>query len=193
MNRPLEVRFIPGWLSKVIDHYGTGHAEFERIVSKHDVRLYKLANNLLRTKLNQLDITDFVMPDAEISESFSEDDAQFALFGQNRDERKVPEWEMTRFQILTDKHEGILIVECDDAEPSDLLVELLKAVALYCGKEAAYNSSSFRRYLTNVNNYIGDPDLILDQAGENRFHASMKARMAADHHQVHGNKANDVS
>lgn len=151
MDKIIELRFIPKWLGNAIKHYQTGYNNFESIVSRHDVKLYKVANNLLQTTLKRQLIGDFVLPAAQLDETFSEEDAVFALFGQNLNRLEVAQFNLKYFNIVPDQYDGILIVECDGGEEKNLVLELLIAIALYRGKDQAYRSSSFKQYLSLVN------------------------------------------
>lgn len=151
MNKPINLRFIPKWLSGAIDHYGADVKEFESIVSRHDVGLYRLANNLLESSFRALRIVDFTFPDSDLHGSFSADDSLFALYGPNSEDKKVAEYVLSHFVILPDKYDGILLVEKDAGEQKQLIPELLQALALYRGAEQAYGSTTFKRYLSLVN------------------------------------------
>ena len=151
MTKPLDIRYIPNWLSGAMTHYGTDTKEFESIVSRHDVELYKLANHLFRTRLNSMGLDEFIFPDASAGEGFSSDDAIFALLGSNPDNLAVPQFLLGYFDIVPDKHDGIIILERAGGEVKDLMKELLKAVALYRGNDVAYSAVVFRRYLEKVN------------------------------------------
>jgi hypothetical protein len=157
MNRPIELRFIPKWLGGAITHYKTDYKDFESIVSSHDVDLYRLANTMLKAALFRLGIRDFVMPDALVSFKYSEEDALFALFGPNAGDKKIAEFALSSFSIVPDKYDGIIIVEKDNTTgKQDFLRELLNAVALYRGKEAAYSSDSFRQFLIRIDTSAGE-------------------------------------
>ena len=153
MNKPIELRFIPLWLNKVVSYYNTDPKEFESIVSSHDVRLFKVANSLLRSKLKLLGIDDFEFPAVEgLEEGFSTEDALFALFGNNESGHALADFALTHFVIVPDKYDGILLLEKPSGEPAkDLMHELILSLALYRGKEVAYGSAVFRKYLAAVN------------------------------------------
>lgn len=174
MNRPLELRFIPKWLNSSIQYHQTGYANFESIVSRHDLNLYKVANNLFQTALKRLLINDFVLPSAVLSASFSEDDALFALYGNNPDRLTVPDFNLTRFTIQPDPNGGILVVEGGD-EDNNLVLELLLAIALYQGDDCAYRSSSFKRYLISVNK---NAETNITPAASERYQTALKRRLA---------------
>lgn len=170
MNKPIELRFIPKWLGGAIAHYKADVKDFDSIVSRHDVDLYNVANNLLRSAFSRLQITDFNMPDAQIAKAFSDDDAMFALFGQNPERKTLQQFALTHFDIVPDKYDGILILERDGGRQKDLVTELVKALAMYRGKDVAYASSSFKTYLglVNKNDIIGKSHaVILQQQLEN--------------------------
>lgn len=177
MNKPLTLRFIPKWLGSTILYHQANYDNFERIVSRHDLNMYRVANNLMQTTLKRLLISDFVLPDAELTQGFSEDDALFALFGQNPNSLTVPAFELNRFVIVPDLEGGILVVEKDDGEDKNLVAELLLAIALYQGKEQAYSSTTFKRYLTLVNK---NAQPVLSPAGAARFQEALKQKIAQD-------------
>jgi hypothetical protein len=153
MNNPLEIRFVPKWLGSVISHYNSSLANLESIVSKQDVKLYKLANNLLRTKFELMRVKDFTFPAADIEGQYSEEDAVFALFGQNPENKAVPHFHLAHFEVHDDGRGGIFILEKGgDAEAKDLTKELLVALDTYRGRAQAFDSDSFKRYLLSVNN-----------------------------------------
>lgn len=153
MSKPLEIRFIPKWLAAVVSHYNANFANIESIVSPQDVKLYKLANYLLRTKFDLMRVKDFTFPCADIEGQYSEDDALFALFGQNPDRKTVPHFELKHFDVRDDGQFGILLIEKGGDTPvKDLCTELLGALDAHCGRGAVYGSDSFKRYLTSVNN-----------------------------------------
>lgn len=154
MSTKLELRYVPLWLSNVFDHYGCDANSFESIVSKHDLKLYKIANNLLRVKLAQmLVVADFEMPDADLSEQYDGADALFSVFGQNPDGKALPQFLPRYFNFVpaADTH-GVWMVEAEvvPGQEKDLVLELLNQIALYKGKDKAYASESFRRYLSSV-------------------------------------------
>lgn len=151
MSKPVSIRYIPKWLSGAMTHYGTDIKEFESIVSRHDVDLYKLANHLFRARLNSMGLDEFLFPDADAGKGFSSDDAVFALFGGNPQQLAIPQFVLGYFDIYPDKYDGIIIVEREGGEVKDVMKELLKAVALYRGVDVAYASVVFRRYLEKVN------------------------------------------
>lgn len=153
MNNPLEIRFIPKWLGAVVSHYNADFANIESIVSPQDVKLYKLANYLLRTKFNLMRVKDFIFPAADIEGQYSEDDALFALFGQNPDRKSVPHFHLDRFIVKDDNRGGVYLIEQGgECEPKDLCTELLHALDAQRGRGCVYNSDSFKRYLSSVNN-----------------------------------------
>lgn len=153
MTNPLEIRFIPKWLGAVVSHYNANFANIESIVSPQDVKLYKLANNLLRTKFELMRVKDFIFPAADIEGQYSEDDALFALFGQNPDRKSVPHFELKHFDVRDDGRGGVLLIEKGGDTPAkDLCAELLGAIDAHRGRGAVYGSDSFKRYLTSVNN-----------------------------------------
>lgn len=172
MDKPIELRFIPLWLSKVVSYYNTDPKEFESIVSSHDQKLFKVANHLLRSKLKMIGINDYVFPAADLEESFDADDALFALFGNNEDRHKLAEFVLNHFVIVPDKYDGILLIQKPAGEPEkDLVLELLTALDMYRGKEVAYGSDLFRQYLIAVNKNNGRP------ATAKEFHERLKERM----------------
>lgn len=172
MDKPIELRFIPLWLSKVVSYYNTDPKEFESIVSSHDQKLFKVANHLLRSKLKVLGINDFVFPAADLEDSFDADDALFALYGNNEDRHQIAEFVLNHFVIAPDKYDGILLIQKPAGEPEkDLVYELLLALGLYRGKEVAYGSDLFRQYLTAVNKNNGRP------ATAKEFHERLKERL----------------
>ena len=178
MNKPIELRFIPKWLNGAIMHYQSNYNNFESIVSRHDVEMYRVANNHMQTTLKRHLISDFVLPAAELTKAFSEDDALFALFGNNPNELTVPEFDLKRFVIIPDAYDGILIIEKDeDNEEKSLVGELLLALALYRGKEQAYGSTTFKRYLTLVNK---NTQPVLSPKGAIRFQEALKMKIAAN-------------
>lgn len=152
MYDKLRIRYVPAWLTAVADYYKTDIDKLECIVSKHDLAAYGLANTLLRTKLQQLGIQrDFEFPDVSEGQVYSQDDALFALFGQNPDGRTIPDFNLTKFSIRPGKTEGeVYLVEVLSGDDSDLVKELLCAVSQYCGRKVAHGSESFRRYLAAV-------------------------------------------
>jgi hypothetical protein len=152
MYDKLKVRYVPAWLTAVADYYKTDIDKLECIVSKHDLVLYGLANTMLRTKLQQLGIhKDFVFPDVMEGEVYSQDDALFALYGQNHAGKTIPDFNLSRFAIRAGKAEGeIYLVELADGDECNLVKELLCAVSQYCGRKVAHGSDSFRRYLSAV-------------------------------------------
>ena len=185
MKQPIELRFIPSWLGNVIDHYGTGHEDFDRIVSSHDLRLYKVANNLLQTHLRaRLDITDFTFPDAALEGVFTEDDATFALFGNNPDRKAVSEFSLIHFKIVPDKGNGILVIACKGESttegPQCLVAELVKAIATYRGVEEAYQSVAFVRFLKNVNMYAKAPEIVLTVKGVEDYRLKQRSHLISD-------------
>lgn len=152
MKNPLEIRFIPKWLAGVIKHYDTDVTNFESIVSRHDAKLYKLANNLLRTKFELMRVKDFVFPAADIEGQYSEDDALFALYGQNPEGKTVPQFHLERFDVRDDGKGGVILLEKSDGDLKDLCKELLVALDATRGRSYAYDSDSFKRYLVSVSN-----------------------------------------
>ena len=156
MKKPVDIRYIPKWLRGAIMHYGTDIKEFESIVSRHDVHLYKLANHLFRARLVTMGMEGFIFPDADAGEGFSSDDAVFALFGTNPEQLAVPQFVLGYFDIVPDKYDGIVIIERDGGDVKDLMTELLKAIALYRGVDQAYSSVEFRKYLEKVNKDLDD-------------------------------------
>lgn len=170
MNKPVGLRFIPKWLGAVIRHYEAGYDEFEHIIAKHDLKLYKVANNLLRVKLNLLRIRDFDMPSADHDEQFTEADALFALYGQNPKGLTVPQFDLSQFEIVPDKYDGIFLIERDGGEHRDLVRELLLAIGLHRGKDEAYSSDCFRRYLGSVSSENGQ------KFDGDEFHRRLKAK-----------------
>lgn len=176
MDKPIELRFIPLWLSKVVSYYNTDPKEFESIVSSHDQKMFKVANHLLRSKLKMLGINDYIFPTADLDDSFDADEALFALFGNNEDGHKLAEYTLGNFVIVPDKYDGILLIEkpAGDSE-KELIYELLLALGLYRGKDVAYGSDLFKQYLVAVNkNYGGN-------ASADYFHEHLKAAMAKAH------------
>jgi hypothetical protein len=173
MDKPIELRFIPLWLSKVVSYYNTDPKEFESIVSSHDQKLFKLANHLLRSKLKLLGITDYVFPAVDVEEGFDTDEALFALYGNNEDGHKLAEYTLKNFVIVPDKYDGILLIEKPaGAEEKELIYELLLALALYRGKEVAYSSDLFKQYLVAVNKNYGSG------SSADHFHEHLKAALA---------------
>lgn len=160
MKKPLEVRYVPLWLAAAAHHYNGNLTNFESIVSKHDVKLYKLANNLLRAKFSLMRINDFQFAVADIDHQYSEDDALFALYGQNPEKKTIAHFHLTNFKIVDDGCGGILIVEEGaGTEPKNLIHELLTALDTYRGRQEAYGSDVFKRYLTSVtNDHINSAD-----------------------------------
>lgn len=150
MNKPIELRFVPKWLSGSIEHYGSNVKNFESIVSTHDVGLYYLANHLMRSRLKAMGIEDFLMPSADLVGEFNADDAAFALYGAG-EKGGVPAFEQGHFVIVPDMYDGIILIEKDVAQPGNLVVDLLDALNTYRGREVAYQSTLFKRYLTLVN------------------------------------------
>lgn len=174
MDKPIELRFIPLWLSKVVSYYNTDPKEFESIVSNHDQKMFKVANHLLRSKLKLIGINDYVFPAADLAEgdAFDTDEALFALFGNNEDRHQLAEFVLNHFVIVPDKYDGILLVQKPAGEPEkDLVYELLMALAMYRGKEVAYGSDLFRQYLVAVNKNNGRP------ATAKEFHERLKERL----------------
>jgi hypothetical protein len=155
MNKPIELRFIPKWLSGSIEHYGTNVKDFESIVSPHDIGLYYVANHLLRSRFKALGIDDFVFPAADKVGQFSADDAVFALYGSDQKDATVPQFELGHFVIVPDSYDGIVLIEKDGAEKKDLIRELLTALATYRGRAVAYESKSFNKFLSSVNKNSG--------------------------------------
>lgn len=153
MNKGLEIRYIPAWLTGVVRYYNAGWDDFARIVSKHDLNLYHLANYLYFVKLQTLLVgQDFSFPDSKAIESITEQDSVFALFGPNAGDKKVAEFDPSRFEIFADKHEGaIIIVDNPTIAPKNLYEELTKAIAMYQGRDIALRSASFKQYLGSVN------------------------------------------
>lgn len=152
MNNPLDIRFVPKWLAGVIKHYGTDVTNFESIVSRHDAKLYKLANNLLRTKFELMRVKDFNFPAADIEGQYSEDDALFALYGHNPEGKTVPQFHLERFVLRDDGKGGAILLETGEGDPKDLCHELLLALDAQRGRACTYDSDSFKRYLVSVNN-----------------------------------------
>jgi len=172
MDKPIELRFIPLWLSKVVSYYNTDPKEFESIVSSHDQKLFKVANHLLRSKLKLMGINDYVFPAADLEDPFDTDDALFALFGNNEDRHKLADFVLSHFVIVPDKYDGILLIQKPAGEPEkDLVYELLSALATYRGKDIAYASDLFREYLVAVNKNNGRP------ATAKEFHERLKERL----------------
>lgn len=156
MNKPIELRFIPKWLSGVITHYNADYKDFESIVSKHDVDLYRLSNSLLRAAFSRLGIRDFTFPDAEMGVQYSEEDVLFALFGNNPSNQKVGDFALTHFSIVPDRYDGVILIEKEHGDSNmNLVCELLKAVALYRGKDVAYESDSFKQFLIRIDTSVG--------------------------------------
>lgn len=154
MTDKLKIRYVPAWLTAVADYYQTDISKLECIVSEQDLLMYSLANTMLRTKLQQLQIVgDFEFPDVLDEETYTQDDALFALYGQNPDRKTVAEFKLTQFSIKPGKSEGeVYLVQQQSGDAYDLIKELTQAVAQYCGRKVAYGSSSFRQYLNSVKN-----------------------------------------
>jgi len=173
MDKPIELRFIPLWLSKVVSYYNTDPKEFESIVSSHDQKMFKLANHLLRSKLKLLGIADYIFPAVGVEEGFDTDEALFALYGNNEDGHKLAEYTLKNFVIVPDKYDGILLIEKPaGAEEKELIYELLLALDLYRGKEVAYRSDLFKQYLVAVNKNYGS------NSDTDHFHERLKAALA---------------
>lgn len=151
MQKPLTIRFIPGWMQRVIGYYDGDYSDFESIVSSQDLEYYKLANNLLQAKFVNLQIVDdYHFVDSKITKTHSPEECVFALFGPGKHEKKVVDFDLRNFMIFSDKHDGIYLIENPDMEDRVLLDELLEAIALYRGKSQAFNSKTFNRFLTLV-------------------------------------------
>lgn len=152
MYDKLKVRYVPAWLTAVADYYKTDIDKLECIVSQHDLKLYYLANTMLRTKLQQMGIhKDFVFPDVMDGDVYSQEDALFALYGHNHADKVVSDFCLSAFVIKPGKQEGeVYLVEVADGEPRDIVKELVCAISQYCGKKVAHGSESFRRYLGSV-------------------------------------------
>jgi len=148
----LTVRYVPAWLSAVADYYKTDIDKLECIVSKEDFKYYRVANMLLRTKLQQLGIQrDFVFPDVVDGEVFSQDDALFALYGPNSSGKTVPDFNLSKFLVKPGRCEGeVYLVETQSGEDNCLVTGLLLSISQYCGRKVAHGSDSFRRYLACV-------------------------------------------
>lgn len=157
MTTPLQLRYVPLWLSNVFRHYDCDVNSFENIVSKHDLKLYKLANHLVRTKLLTLGVEmDVTFPDGDMTEGYTVADATFALFGQNPEGKQVSDFSLTYFDVMSDNNDvtGVWFVETSPKAGDEKLIysELLSQIALHLGKEIAFQSSSFKRYLGIVKN-----------------------------------------
>lgn len=153
MSATLDLRFVPAWLSNVLKHYECDVNNFDSIVSKHDLKLYQLANYLFRAKLRMMLVNeDFNLPEAAISFTYDGADAEFALFGQNSNDLKIPDFDLKAFRIVADQHGGIWVIEDQAQEDRVLVGELLEAIAMYKGTEVAYGSASFKQYLKLVKN-----------------------------------------
>lgn len=173
MDKPIELRFIPLWLSKVVSYYNTDPKEFESIVSSHDQKMFRVANRLLRSKLKMLGINDYIFPAADLEDSFDTDEALFALFGNNEDGHKLAEFTLSNFVIVPDKYDGILLLEKPvDESGKELIYELLLALGLYRGKDVAYRSDLFKQYLVAVNKNYGTNGSV------DHFHEHLKAALA---------------
>lgn len=158
MISTLELRFIPRWLNGVTGYYNGQPADFEKVISKHDARLHRLANHLFMSKLKTLGVADdFRFPDAEkfleYGETYNEDDAVFALYGPNPARLKIGDFNPTRFKIFSDKGTGALFVDDPQCEEQNIYEILLKAISFYVGKPAAYQSACFRNYLKSIGTY----------------------------------------
>lgn len=172
MDKPIELRFIPLWLSKVVSYYNTDAKDFESIVSRHDVKMFKVANHLLRSKLKLLGINDFLLPAGDLEESFDADEALFSLFGNNEHGHKLADFTLNHFSIVPDKYDGILLVEKPAGESEkDLTEQLLIALMMYRGKDVGYKSDLFREYLIGVNKNNGQAFTAKN------FHERLKARL----------------
>lgn len=150
MISTLEVRYIPRWLAGVGDYCNVDIRDFERVLSKHDLHLYRLANHLFMSKLKSLGIADdFSFPDAEDflnGGGYSEDDAVFALYGADS-RHAVNQFDPKRFKIFSGKSSGILFIDDPKSDEQDLYETMVKALSFYVGKPTAYSSVTFRKYL----------------------------------------------
>lgn len=153
MSAALDLRYVPAWLSNVFKHYECDVNSFDSIVSKHDMKLYNLANYMLRAKLRMLGIDqDFNLPAANIDFTYDGADTLFALFGQNPKDLKVPDFELKCFRIQPDLHGGIWLIEDSEQAERRLTGELLEAISLYKGNDVAYGSACFKQFLKLVKN-----------------------------------------
>lgn len=182
MDTVIDIRYIPAWMSKAIDHYGADYKEFESIVSRHDLGLYGLANNLIRAMFMSMNITDFQFVDATLGgvDTYSQDDMLFALYGPMSEGKTVADFNLGNFVIVPDRYDGIIVIEKPEKPEQSLLKELLEAVALYRGKDAAYRSTCFKRYLTLVNKNTIISQRKMDQVNEGRaerFHRLLKEKL----------------
>lgn len=158
MTGVLNVRFIPHWLKKVIEHHGGDYSAFESIVSSYDLKFYKLANYALQATLSGYDLKDSLcFPDGSVEDftNYTTEDVRFSLYGNSNLDKSVADYHLNNFTIVpsTDpRFDVYLVSDIDTAAeaPQNLIDTLTRTAYTYKGKAALYDSALFTCYLKQL-------------------------------------------